>query len=719
MNSGITTDGAEAEGKGLPGTKKIKHLLRAYEKTKMQVTQKVVAQFYELLKGVPETSVNSLLERAYGVSDMFKNGMTTPARVCLHPGTAKTPAAFQNLILKMLTYSFYEKTRPVFEYENDFSCSGVLLLEMTVRERNIGRYASFLSAANGEPDTADALEHIENTFLTHKDFFAEHKELGLGFQVSPRGHDSKHFFCDVLENYTSNMFSPSASLLNTVVHGSLFKINKFNFMYTDEAVKRFSSLWDGRVFSLDCEMVQTKDSTSKLARVTIVDHSRSVVLDEYIKFTEDELEAVVDYRTQFSGITREILLEKGVLSHSECLRKVFRTLFVDESRALTLLDEIDFCVVDNISDDLSICSALCTNSEADITSMTGTERNCLSDAPVCSQLEGDIDVYSFLDAFFLAIESSRDTPACIRMPLLCGHGIDNDFRSLKIKYPLVIDTSMVSQFEARKNKLRNLAKRILNRKIQENGECGHDSAEDALATLDIVFANLYIARIPPHPVKRISKSKAFYQKHRASEGDNITANKEEKVALAEASDVGSLFASVYPLHNETTRQFYVDLATKLNNTEVLTRESLSQRLKQFSLKPGENVSQVFIESEARSIKSVQDITTRHGCMPLPQFFSVLNADDSSLESLVKVLATMTIQQKTLLVASIAEPGTEAAGHCEPEVKVQDYQPKSDMHDDFIVTVMKALSVALPTNFVALFIVRNLELHTTYCYPFVV
>lgn len=60
-----------------------------------------------------------------------------------------------------------------------------------------------------------------------------------------------------------------------------------------------------RVFSLDCEMVQT-GSTNKdlsLARLTVLDASGAIVMDE---FCAPELQ-VVDYLTPFSGITKEML----------------------------------------------------------------------------------------------------------------------------------------------------------------------------------------------------------------------------------------------------------------------------------------------------------------------------------------------------------------------------------------------------------------------------
>lgn len=56
------------------------------------------------------------------------------------------------------------------------------------------------------------------------------------------------------------------------------------------------------LFAIDCEMVETKGGVDELARVSIVS-SKGVILDEYV-LPEGE---VVDYRTNYSGITPAIL----------------------------------------------------------------------------------------------------------------------------------------------------------------------------------------------------------------------------------------------------------------------------------------------------------------------------------------------------------------------------------------------------------------------------
>lgn len=73
--------------------------------------------------------------------------------------------------------------------------------------------------------------------------------------------------------------------------------------------------------------------------------------------------------------------------------------------------------------------------------------------------------------------------------IIVGHGLENDLNALRLLHTKVVDTAIryPTLNEKRKHSLKSLAHTYLGRTIQ-TGE--HDSAEDALAAIDIVKANI-------------------------------------------------------------------------------------------------------------------------------------------------------------------------------------------------------------------------------------
>lgn len=80
------------------------------------------------------------------------------------------------------------------------------------------------------------------------------------------------------------------------------------------------------------------------------------------------------------------------------------------------------------------------------------------------------------DEFFKLVSSST---------ILIGHGLDNDLEVLRLIHPNIVDTSVLYQTERFKPALKTLTQAYLKREIQ-SGE--HDSAEDAIASMDLVKA---------------------------------------------------------------------------------------------------------------------------------------------------------------------------------------------------------------------------------------
>ena len=74
--------------------------------------------------------------------------------------------------------------------------------------------------------------------------------------------------------------------------------------------------------------------------------------------------------------------------------------------------------------------------------------------------------------------------------ILVGHSLNADLAALKLTHPHIVDTTLIYPHPRGlplKSSLRWLAKKYLGREIQQShGSTGHDSVEDACATLDLV-----------------------------------------------------------------------------------------------------------------------------------------------------------------------------------------------------------------------------------------
>jgi RNA exonuclease 1 len=75
--------------------------------------------------------------------------------------------------------------------------------------------------------------------------------------------------------------------------------------------------------------------------------------------------------------------------------------------------------------------------------------------------------------------------------ILLGHSLENDLLALKLRHPLIIDTSVLyphARGRPSKASLKWLTGKWLSREIQNKGALGHDSEEDARACLDLLKA---------------------------------------------------------------------------------------------------------------------------------------------------------------------------------------------------------------------------------------
>ncbi|KAK8886475.1 hypothetical protein M9Y10_041938 [Tritrichomonas musculus] len=152
------------------------------------------------------------------------------------------------------------------------------------------------------------------------------------------------------------------------------------------------------IIGIDCEMIKTTQG-EEVARLSAVDENGNTIIDEYLK----PLGEVEDYRTQFSGITQEMLTE--------------------------------------------------------------TDDKKLLDSDQCCEI--------------LARVADKHT-------IIVGHSLENDLRAMRIIHDRVVDTALLYNTEARypnKPSLSKLFVRHISKNFRTDSEKGHNSAEDARASM--------------------------------------------------------------------------------------------------------------------------------------------------------------------------------------------------------------------------------------------
>ncbi|KAL4497255.1 hypothetical protein ABPG72_011190 [Tetrahymena utriculariae] len=164
-----------------------------------------------------------------------------------------------------------------------------------------------------------------------------------------------------------------------------------NFVSSAESQLKFDTVkFENKILGLDCEMVSTEYGL-ELARISLVNFDGEVLIDQLVKTPN----RIINYNTQYSGITEEML----------------RDVKVDLQQAQKLLFQY-----------------------------------------VC-----------------------QDT-------ILIGHSLENDLIALQVIHNKVIDTSILFLTKTeRKLKLRDLAQKFLNCKIQQGSHCPSEDAKSALS----------------------------------------------------------------------------------------------------------------------------------------------------------------------------------------------------------------------------------------------
>jgi DNA polymerase III epsilon subunit-like protein len=197
------------------------------------------------------------------------------------------------------------------------------------------------------------------------------------------------------------------------------------------------------VVAVDCEMCQTEEGDT-VTRLTLVDHVGRVIVDTLVK----PAARIIDYRTQYSGITESLLQDVNVTTE-QALATFLRVVSADT----VLVGKFE----------------------------TTDESVWL-----------EIAVHLVM-AFYMYI--NEDIPTYFPLPLnlyFVGHSLDSDLHALRVCHLRCVDTAILYPHPRGypyRRKLKVLAEAFLQMVIQRGSGAGsgagHDSVEDARAAMQL------------------------------------------------------------------------------------------------------------------------------------------------------------------------------------------------------------------------------------------
>lgn len=405
--------------------KQAKRLIRVAQKKKLTDAQ--IAELQACLARLSQpkrTRLEGLLKDIQGFEKSTGRQVTTEAdstdgvirplsQFSISRGDSKSPAAVRETILRCISFRHLAKNKTAFELYNEFSCKGVLLLKLEIVDDSRPDVFSILSAQ-----------------------YPYSISLSSGLQIS-----NKHYFENILEEDMSSKMQKISSIKDLLLESEQF--TPFLYLPPQCIIDNLASNWNGVLLAIDCEMIHTTVCENDLARVTVVKCDTratglengifSLVYDAYVEIPTTV--EIISYKTQYSGITAQILENANSKYPKSVIRDhILNLILPPELHKLLYTENVRY------STDLSILNT-------------------------------------------------------VSLPFIVGHGVENDLRALGLIYPLIVDTCVLYQYGPRKPRLQDLARRYLLKDIQNNIESGHNSIEDAEAALHLVLMRLELSGI--------------------------------------------------------------------------------------------------------------------------------------------------------------------------------------------------------------------------------
>ncbi|EFO63649.1 Exonuclease [Giardia lamblia P15] len=372
-------------------------------------------------------------------------------------GESKSPAAVRETILRCVSFRHLARNKTAFELYNEFSCKGVLLLKLEL--------------------TGDTKPDMFSTLNTQYPFSIS---LSTGTQIS-----NTYYFETILEEDMCLKMQRLTDIKDLLLESEQF--TPFLYLPPQCVINSLANNWNGVLLAIDCEMIHTTVCENDLARVTIVECNTkattpvtsifSLIYDAYVELPNNI--KVIDYKTQYSGITAQILENASSKYPKNIIRDhILSFILPSELHKLLYAEQIQH--------------------STDLSALNG-----------------------------------------VSLPFIIGHGVENDLRALGLIYPLIIDTCVLYQYGTRKPRLQDLARRYLLKDIQTNAETGHSSIEDAEAALHLVLlrlelSNIHISSILSHSLSSSLAGKAVQKYFNILRERQMATSKESMISLSQS-----------------------------------------------------------------------------------------------------------------------------------------------------------------------------------------
>lgn len=170
--------------------------------------------------------------------------------------------------------------------------------------------------------------------------------------------------------------------------------------------------------------------------------------------------------------------------------------------------------------------------------------------------------------------------------ILVGHGLENDFRALRLVHTLVVDTSILYPHFLGvpfRRSLKSLTRCYLKREIQSENRSGHDSFEDARASLELVLHQVKTEYATALGAQNKTKEYLQHQQqhqqqqHRSPTASPLCSNNSNLIAPQGTGTNPSPSSALRGIHPDEYQEASMSSSTSSSTSSTKTRQGVAQQ----------------------------------------------------------------------------------------------------------------------------------------------